>query len=64
MNRFLILVITAGLSLAMVSCGAATEKAEAKNEAERVENVKVTELKKSTVTRKIDISTTLEGMRQ
>ncbi len=61
MNRFLILVITAGLSLAMVSCGAATEKAEAKNEAERVENVKVTELKKSTVTRKIDISTTLEG---
>lgn len=61
MNRFLILVIATGLSLAMVSCGAATENAEAKNDAERVENVKVTELNRSTVTRKIDISTTLEG---
>ncbi|PRZ00898.1 RND family efflux transporter MFP subunit [Marinilabilia salmonicolor] len=61
MNRFLILVIATGLSWAMVSCGAATENAEAKNDAERVENVKITELNRSTVTRKIDISTTLEG---
>ncbi len=61
MNRFFILVITGGLSLAMFSCEAVTENADAKNEAQRVENVKVTELKKSTVIRKIDISTTLEG---
>lgn len=61
MNRFFILVIAGGLSMAMVSCGAVTENAEAKNEAERVENVKVTELEKSSVIRKIDISTTLEG---
>jgi membrane fusion protein (multidrug efflux system) len=61
MNRFFILVIAGGLSLTMYSCGAATENAEAGNEAERVENVKVTTVEKTTITRKIGLSTTLEG---
>ncbi|MCB8964579.1 MAG: efflux RND transporter periplasmic adaptor subunit [Bacteroidales bacterium] len=58
MNRIYSIAIVGCISALMVGCGAKHEQAQ---EAERVENVKVSTLRMSKIARNIELSATLEG---
>lgn len=58
MNRIYSIAIVGCVSALMLGCGAKHEQVQ---EAERVENVKVTTLQMSKIARNIELSTTLEG---
>jgi RND family efflux transporter MFP subunit len=61
MNRFFSLLVICSLAVVFASCGSKSKADEKVATVERIEKVKVETLRKSNVTRKIDLSTTLEG---
>jgi membrane fusion protein, multidrug efflux system len=61
MNRLVSIIAFGGLALIMASCGTKEKTEKTVTAAERIEKVKVESLQKSKISRKIELSTTLEG---
>jgi len=61
MNRLVSIIVFIGLAVVLASCGAKEKEDKTVAAGDRIEKVKVESLQKSKISRKIDLSTTLEG---